>query len=156
MSQANNLVVLKDEEKILINQLQQGLPITEHPYRELAKQLSLTEQQIVDLIASLLERGILSRFGPMFDIVQSGGAFTLAAMQVPESRFHEVSTIVNRFNQVAHNYKRDHHLNMWFVIGCETVDEIDEVISQIEQQTQLRVYNFPKQEEFYVGLYLPA
>ena len=48
-----------------------------------------------------------------------GGAFCLCAMAVPEGRFDEVMTLVNAHPEVAHNYERQHKLNMWFVLACE-------------------------------------
>jgi hypothetical protein len=45
---------------------------------------------------------------------------------------------------------------MWFVIATEEADEIDRVISAIEEKTGLQVLNTPKLKEFYVGLYLPV
>ena len=92
----------------------------------------------------------------MFDAACLGGAFTLAALAVPEERFDQVNEIVNSFEQVAHNYKRTHYYNMWFVLGTETEQEILDVIADIETQTGLEVLNAPKMEEFYVGLYLPV
>ena len=140
----------------LMNCLQKSLPLCERPFQALAEQFNTTEQDILDRITAMKENGYLTRFGPMFDAACLGGAFTLAAIEVPETRFDEVTEIVNSFEQVAHNYKREHLLNMWFVIGTETPDEIEQVINQIEQQSGLKVHNMPKQEEFYVGLYLPV
>jgi len=79
---------------------------------------------------------------------------TLAALTVPEQRFQKVTEIVNSFSQVAHNYRRENSLNMWFVIATEKPQSIDETISAIEQGTGLKVYNCPKIQEFYVGLQL--
>lgn len=165
-------------DKALINLLQKGLPVCEHPFAAVAEIINniyqyspeqidsheqidssfepLTEETVIIRLNDLLERGILTRFGPMFDAACLGGAFTLAAIDVPNERFDEVTEIVNSFEQVAHNYERDHQLNMWFVVGTESQQEIDQVITDIEIQTGLPVLNVPKQEEFYVGLYLPA
>lgn len=140
----------------LINTLQQGLPVCENPFAAVAEQLDSSESTVMNRVQQMLDSGLLSRFGPMFDAGCLGGAFTLAAIKVPESRFDEVCDIVNSFDQVAHNYQRQHVLNMWFVIGTETQDEINTVIKQIEQQTGLEVVNMPKQHEFFVGLYLPV
>jgi DNA-binding Lrp family transcriptional regulator len=147
----------------LINTLQKGLPICERPFAAIALQLSsleldktYSEQQVIDSLNNLLELGILTRFGPMFDAACLGGAFTLAAIDVPTERFDEVTEIVNSFEQVAHNYERDHQLNMWFVVGTESQQEISQVITSIEQQSGLKVLNVPKLEEFYVGLYFPV
>ena len=58
------------------------------------------------------------------------------------------------FPEVAHNYARDHELNMWFVIATEQPERAAEVIAAIEQETGCKVYDMPKQEEFYIGLKL--
>jgi len=81
-----------------------------------------------------------------------GGALTLAAMAVPPDRFDTVAEIVNTFPEVAHNYARDHALNMWFVVATDCPDRIANVIDAIENETGLAVYNMPKIEEFFVGL----
>ncbi|HEY9053118.1 MAG TPA: Lrp/AsnC family transcriptional regulator, partial [Gammaproteobacteria bacterium] len=81
-----------------------------------------------------------------------GGGLTLAAIKVPEDRYDEVTNIVNSFDEVAHNYARDHVLNMWFVVATEKPEQVLSVINNIEQQTGLRVYNMPKQEEYFLGL----
>jgi len=59
---------------------------------------------------------------------------------------------VNAHPEVAHNYAREHKLNMWFVLSVEQPERIKEVIAEIEAETGLPVYDMPKQEEFYVGL----
>ena len=143
-------------DKTLINLLQHGLPVCQSPFAVIASEVNSTEAIVIEKIENLLEHKILSRFGPMFDAACFGGAFTLAALSVPEERFDEVTEIVNNFEQIAHNYKRNNRFNMWFVIATESQQEIDEVIEQIESQTQLSVLNTPKLEEFYVGLYLPV
>ena len=53
---------------------------------------------------------------------------------------------------MAHNYERDHALNMWFVLATERPEEIDTVIAEIEARTGYEVLNLPKVEEFFVGL----
>ena len=143
-------------EKQLINELQKGLPVCEKPFEQVADKLGTTEENVIEHLQKMLDNKVLSRFGPMFDAACLGGAFTLAALAVPEERFEQVNDIVNSFEQVAHNYKREHYYNMWFVIGTETEQEILDVIEKIEAQTGLEVLNAPKMEEFYVGLYLPV
>lgn len=136
----------------IINGLQGGLPLCERPYAEAARQLDLPEEELIDRLGRLLSDGILSRFGPMYHAERLGGALTLAAMAVPPERFDGVAEIVNAFPEVAHNYARDHALNMWFVVATDHPDRIAEVTDAIESETGLTVYNMPKVEEFFVGL----
>ena len=143
-------------DRTIINTLQEGFPICERPYEEVAKQLGTSEQTLIERLQRLLDTGLLSRFGPLFHAERMGGALTLAAMRIPEQEFDLVSELVNSHPEVAHNYARDHALNMWFVLATETPERIDEVIAAIEAQTGYRVYNLPKQREFYIGLRFEA
>lgn len=141
-------------DRAIINRLQDGLPVTETPYAETAMALGITEKELLLRIERLLEENILSRFGPMYNAEEMGGRFVLCAMEVPRARFDDITGIVNRFPEVAHNYERNHRLNMWFVLATETVRQLDCTVDAIERKTGLKVYQMPKLEEFYVGLRL--
>jgi siroheme decarboxylase len=140
----------------LINRLQDGLPLVEAPYAAVAAELGLSEGELLYRLERLLEAGVLSRFGPMYHAERLGGGLTLAALAVPEVDFDRITEAVNAFPEVAHNYRREHRLNMWFVLATETPERIDEVIAEIEAATGLAVFNMPKQEEFHVRLHLPV
>ncbi|BAZ92869.1 transcriptional regulator protein NirG [Thiohalobacter thiocyanaticus] len=139
-------------DRAIINRLQDGIPVCEAPYAELAAELGTDETTLLQRLQALKAAGYLSRIGPMYNVERMGGAFTLAALRVPEARFDEVAAIVNAFPEVAHNYRRDHAFNMWFVIAVADAADIARVLSRIKAATGLEVYNFPKQEEFYLRL----
>jgi len=138
-------------DKAIINGLQGGLPICERPYQVMALQFDITENELISRLENLLAQKVLTRFGPMFQIERMGGAFTLAAMQVPESDFERVTAAVNALPEVAHNYRREHAFNMWFVLATETPEGIGKAIVSIETATGYPVYNMPKEKEFFVG-----
>jgi len=140
----------------IINALQVGFPICDAPYQQVAGQLGLTEQALLARLQALLDNGTLSRFGPLYHAELMGGALTLAAVKAPPERFDEVTDIINAFPEVAHNYARNHALTMWFVIATETLEQIRQTLTAIEQQTGLTVYNMPKINEYFVGLKLEA
>lgn len=104
----------------------------------------------------MLDTRVLTRFGPMFQIERMGGAFCLAAMEVPEARFDAVTEAVNAFAEVAHNYRREHALNMWFVLATERPEGIAEAAARIEEATGLSVFLFPKEREYFVEMKLEA
>jgi len=140
----------------IINGLQGGFPICERPYAAAAASLGIDEEDLIERLSRMLEDGTLSRFGPMVHAEKLGGGLTLAAMSVPEERFDDVTARVNAHPEVAHNYARDHRLNMWFVLATETSERIAEVIAEIEDETGLPVLDMPKQQEFFVGLRFEA
>ena len=143
-------------DKQIINALQDGFPICDAPYRQVAAQLGLDEQELITRLKALLDSGILTRFGPLYNAEQMGGALTLAAVKAPVERFDEVTEIINAFPEIAHNYARNHELNMWFVIATETPEQIRQTITAIERKTGLIVYNMPKNKEYFVNLKLEA
>lgn len=147
---------MDDIDRRIINSLQAGFPICDAPYQQVASQLGLTEQALISRLQALLDNGTLTRFGPLYHAELMGGALTLAAVTAPDQRFDEIAGIINAFPEVAHNYARNHALNMWFVIATETPGQIQSVITAIEQQTGLTVYNMPKINEYFVGLKLEA
>lgn len=138
-------------DRAIINSLQGGFPICERPYQAAAEQLGIGEEELLARLKHLLDDKILTRFGPMYQIERMGGAFSLAAMRVPEADFERVAAIVNAMPEVAHNYQRQHSLNMWFVLATETPDGIASAIAKIEAATGNRVINVPKEREYFVG-----
>jgi DNA-binding Lrp family transcriptional regulator len=138
----------------LVNCLQEGLPVCPRPFDDVAAALGLSVDELLSRVQRLLDDRVLTRFGPMFNAENLGGALSLCAMQVPLERYDEVADRVNAFPEVAHNYERDHLLNMWFVIATERPEQAAAVIREIEQAAACRVYDMPKQEEFYIGLKL--
>lgn len=147
---------LDDLDRRIINALQGGFPLCDEPYREVADGLGTTEAELLARLQRLLDARVLTRFGPMFQIERLGGRFVLAALAVPEERFDEVTALVNALPEVAHNYRREHRLNMWFVLATETPEGIAQAIARIEAATGLPVFAFPKLQEFFVDMRLKA
>ena len=143
---------MDEVDRAIVNGLQGGFELCERPYAAAAQRLGLAEQELMARLQRLLDEGILSRFGPLYHAERLGGALSLCAMEVPEERFETVAEQVNAFSEVAHNYQREHRLNMWFVLATDSLQALERVVTEIERATGLRVYAMPKLEEFFVGL----
>jgi DNA-binding Lrp family transcriptional regulator len=143
-------------DRLLINRLQDGLALTHAPFAALATEAGIPEAEVADRVAQLRETGAITRFGPFLDAEAMGGAFCLCAMAVPGDRFDAVVTLVNAHPEVAHNYERQHNLNMWFVLACERAEGIADVAARIERETGLKVLRFPKLKEFFIGFRIEA
>lgn len=145
---------MDDMDRKIINDLQREFPVCDHPFYVTAEKFSISENELITRIENMLENGMLTRFGPLFNIEKLGGVYSLAAMRVPPDKFDETAEIINQFPQVAHNYEREHEFNLWFVLAADSPDEVDQVISDIEHMTGLHVYNMPKLKEYFVDLIL--
>ncbi|WP_454456610.1 Lrp/AsnC family transcriptional regulator [Thauera phenylacetica] len=140
----------------LINAIQGEFPLSARPFAEVGAALGLSEDEVIARLQSLLDDRVLTRFGPMYQIERMGGAFCLAAIAVPEAQWASAVEAVNAFPEVAHNYRREHTLNMWFVLATETPEGIADCARRIEAATGLVVHLFPKEREYFVEMRLEA
>lgn len=143
-------------DRAIVNGLQGEFPVSERPFLEAAARLGMSEEELIERIRRLLDEGILTRFGPLWQVERLGGAYALAAMKVPRAEFESVAEKVNALPEVAHNYEREHAFNMWFVLATETPQALSDAADRIERETGHRVYLMPKAEEYFVGLTLAA
>ena len=104
--------MLTPSDRRIVDALQGGFPLVARPFADVASHLGMEEDALIEAVTRLREDGILSRFGPMYDATALGGAFTLCALAVPDADFDDVARLVNAYPEVAHNYRRDHRLNM--------------------------------------------
>ncbi len=149
-------VAMEELDRRILNRLQEGIGAEEHPFQAPADELGISVEVLLARLRSLLARGKLSRFGPMFNVEKFGGVFTLVALAVPSERFEDVTKLVNGYPEVAHNYARDHRLNMWFVVATESQQETDRVLQDIHDRTGLTPLALPKLEEYYLNLRVQA
>ena len=146
--------LLGNLERTFINRYQGGFPLVERPFVAVAQELGTDEERLITIIQGLLDRGLLSRFGPLFDAERLGGRFTLAAMAVPEADFDRVAAQLAALPEVAHNYRRDHALNMWCVLATPSEASLGEALAHLQDLTGLEVLDFPKLAEYHLGFWL--
>jgi DNA-binding Lrp family transcriptional regulator len=150
-------VIVPDRiDRRLIDRLHGELPLTERPFADVGRELDLSEDEVIERLRRMLAHGTLTRFGPLFQIERAGGQFVLAALEVPEADFARITTIVNALPEVAHNYRREHRLNMWFVVAAESGAAAQATLDRVAALTGLAVHAFPKEREYFVGLRLRA
>jgi DNA-binding Lrp family transcriptional regulator len=143
-------------ERAIVNRLQGGFPLCPRPYEAAAQALGVEGKALLKKLEKLLTDGVLTRFGPMFDVERLGGTFTLCALSVPASDFERVATLVNAHPQVAHNYEREHRYNMWFVLATASPADTRKAVSLIEKESGYPVLELPREAEYFVGLRLVA
>ena len=160
MATANKVSVLNTPlqlsalEKCLLNDYQRGFPLCASPFAVIADQQGVTEKEVIETLESLQQRGLISRVGPVF-APQRAGASTLAALSVPGEELQRVADIVSRFEEVNHNYEREHRFNLWFVVTASDEAHVQRVLDAIEEETGLMVLNLPLERSFYIDLGFP-
>ena len=135
----------------IINKYQKGFPLVSEPFKQLAKELHCSEADVLTALDSLNQQNILSRIGPVFDH-KKAGASTLAALAVLPEQLDKIAGIVNQFDQVNHNYEREHHYNLWFVVTAKDPIALNETLEQIEALTGLPVLVLPMEASYHIDL----
>ena len=138
-------------ERRLLNDFQRDFPLSATPYADMAEKLGVSEQQVIDTLQKLKEQGAISRVGAVFR-PNRVGVSTLAAMAVPVDRLEEVAQLVNEYDEVNHNYEREHDFNLWFVATARDDAHLKAVLDDIESRCGLTVLFLPLVEDYHIDL----
>lgn len=130
---------------------QRGFPIVARPFAAIAEHLGYSEEEVLEALRILVQRGILSRVGPVF-APKRVGVSTLAAMAVPAEKLESVASWLNTLPEVNHNYEREHDLNLWFVVTARDEEHLFAVLNQIGGQTGMQVHDLRLIDEFRIDL----
>lgn len=144
-------VVLSEAEKRLLDEYQSGLPLEPRPFARVAEALGMSEQQVIDGLQRLQDDGVVSRVGPVFR-PNRVGVSTLAALAVPPELLGDVADTVSAFAEVNHNYEREHHYNLWFVVTAPDREHLEQVLDAIAAATGLQPLNLPMLEDYFIDL----
>lgn len=135
---------MDDTDRLILNRIQSEFPITTRPYKSIAQDLGLTEDDVLKRINQLKKEGIIRRIGGNFVPEKLGFVSTLCAAKVPADTIDAFAKAVNRFPGVTHNYQRDNEYNIWFTFIAPTMEEIERSLQKISQETGVtQIINLP-------------
>lgn len=135
----------------LLNDYQRDFPLVARPYAHIAARLGLDEATVIDAYREGLASGTISRIGAVV-APRRLGASTLAAMAVPDHRLAAVAAVVNAHGEVNHNYAREDHWNLWFVVTAGSEARRAAVLQDIAAETGMAVLSMPLREEYHIDL----
>ncbi|RJP23374.1 MAG: Lrp/AsnC family transcriptional regulator [Candidatus Abyssobacteria bacterium SURF_5] len=91
----------------IINALSGDLPHTREPYRQIAEELGVTEEELLARVRGYLEKGLLRRMGAMIAHRAAGvDANGMIVWDVPEDRIEEVGRMLASAPEITHCYAR--------------------------------------------------
>lgn len=140
-----------DLERRLLDEFQRDFPLVPRPFAEIAVRLGVDEATVLETYSRLKSEGTVSRIGAVF---RPGGVgeSTLAAMAVPVEDLPYVAQMVNEYDEVNHNYEREHRLNLWFVVCASDRARVEAVLHDISSRTGLAVLDLPMVQDYHLDL----
>lgn len=124
-------------ERALIAATQQGLPLTPAPYAEIARQLGLSEGEVIDRLSALQARGIIRRIALAPNHYALGmTANGMSVWDVADGQAGELGAKVGALDFVLHCYLRPRALpdwpyNLFAMIHGQTSAEVEDKRRQI-------------------------
>jgi len=133
--------------------LQESFPLVDRPFRKLAESLGIEEDELIRRVSRLKELGLIRRIGPILDLRRLGMIGVLVAMKVSPEDADQISSVVNEYDEVSHNYLRPNEsgYNMWFTVSAPE-ERVDEIISEIRRRTGREMLVLPTIRIFKIGV----
>jgi siroheme decarboxylase len=105
---------MTDDERRLIRRVQAGLPLVEQPYAQVAAELGMAEQEVIDLLARMLGEGKIRRIGIVPHHYALGiRANGMVVWDIPENQVQEAGRRMGARPEVSHCYRRPRRLPDW-------------------------------------------
>ena len=138
-------------ELALLNPWQRGFPLLRAPFDAIAAQAGMDVDAVLAGYAQLQAGGALSRIGGVF-AGNAGGAALLAAMAVPPERLAAVAALVSAHPGVNHNYEREHHYNLWFVMTGQSDAAVRAAMQSLQDATGLPALQLRMERAYRIDL----
>jgi DNA-binding Lrp family transcriptional regulator len=137
--------MLNEIEKKVIRGLQRDLLISAQPFRDIAQELGLEEEVLVNIIQDLMNRGYIRRFGATIRHRISGfQANAMAAWAVPEADVDRVGAQMAAVREVTHCYERqvsgEWPYNVFTMIHGRTQEECEAIARRMAAATGIAEY----------------
>lgn len=137
--------MLTEIDKKVIRGLQRDLPISARPFQNIAQDLGLTEEVLVNIIQDLMQRGYIRRFGATIRHRISGfQANAMAAWAVPEADVARVGAEMAAAREVTHCYEREIFgewpYNVFTMIHGRTQEECEAIARRMAAATGIEKY----------------
>jgi len=135
----------------LLNDWQQDFPRCDRPFAVVAAEVGLDEDAVLAVYREWRDSGLVSRLGPVF-ATRRVGASALVALAATPAELEAVAARVNAVPEVNHNYEREHHFNLWFVITAVDEARLDAIVAELRADTGCEVIVLPMEEAHHIDL----
>ena len=138
--------------KVLVK-IPSQFPLTDRPYKEMAKMIGMSEDELIDFLKGLKASGVLRRVAAV--LAHRKVAYSHNAMvvwNVDEKDVEKTGAVMASFPEVSHCYERDTGgywvYNLYTMVHGKDYDECIKSIEHIARETGISDYRilFSKRE----------
>jgi Transcriptional regulators len=137
--------MIENLDKKIIRRLQENISITENPYKEIADEFSLSEDELIGKIKSYTKSGILKRIGAILYHRKAGfNANAMVVWKIEDNNLDEVGKYIASIDKVSHCYERKPcsawNYNLYTMIHEKDRESCDKVIQSIAENISVKDY----------------
>ena len=137
--------IISDFDKKIISRLQEDIPIITNPYKDIAKELSMDEDVLIDKIRNYSETGILKRIGAILYHRKAGfKANAMVVWKIDDERLDEIGEYMASISVVTHCYERkpfgSWDYNLYTMIHEKDKESCNKIIKQIADDIGIENY----------------
>jgi siroheme decarboxylase len=131
---------MNGEERRLLAFVQDGIPLTGAPFRDVGAVLGLTGADVISRLDSLIRNGTIRRFGARIDHRKLGIlANAMVCWKVPEEKVEETGRMISAHPGVTHCYEREvvpgvWEYNLFCVVHGLSAGDVELVVREIEEE----------------------
>ena len=135
-------VELSRIDRLVINELQQDLPLIPQPFNSMAARLAMTLEDFITHCQSLKQRGIMRRFSASVNHRKAGfKANAMTCWVVPQDKVETVGQKLTSLREVSHCYERKTNplwqYNIFAMIHGHTKEVCQEIASKVSNENEL-------------------
>lgn len=125
---------MNNTDRKILTLLQEGIPITKRPYKDIAYMLGIPEDEIISRAKRLRYTGLIKRVGFSINLKKMGFVSTLVGCKIPIREIPRAKDIIMDYNNITHNYLRKHELNMWFTINAPSSATLGRMLTKLKKK----------------------
>jgi len=135
------------EDRALIKAVERGLPVTNRPYEEIAKQLDTNEQDVILRLQNLIDCGAIKRYGVVVRHKELGyTANGMVVWDVADDKVEELGMCIGKYACVTLSYRRPRRLpnwpyNLFTMVHGSNRDEVTQKVEEIVSNCNLQAIN---------------
>ncbi len=139
----------------ILNRIQKDFPSVPDPLCAMAGELLIPENDYFLTARDLKQRGIIRTISGIFNANHLGFVSALIAFSVEERDLEQSAASINAHPGVSHNYRRDHHYNIWFTLTAESDSRLEQTVKKLAEHSRAKDYIILCNEKlFKIGLML--
>ncbi len=129
----------------LLKIMQDWFPVVERPFEEIGKMAGMEEDEVIERVRNLIERGAIRRLAVSIKHRNAGFRYNaMVVWNVDDELVEEVGKKVARFSEVTHCYERPRfpgwNYNLYAMIHGKSREECLEIIERISNEIGFRDY----------------